>query len=189
MKIAVYCGSSAGNDPACTEAAAALGTWMGRNGHELVYGGSNTGLMGALADGVLRAGGAVTGVVPDVAVIKRRIHPGITTLVETDTVATRKTRMIDLADAFIALPGGLGTLDEITEILCLQSLGLVRGPVIFYSVKGYYAPMKAVFSNILENGFGSPAHFSEVVFAEDLADVAAALGGEAQTADRSGPTV
>ena len=176
MKIAVYCGSTAGNDSVFAENARALGEWMGRNGHELVYGGSHTGLMGAVANGVLHAGGKVTGVVPDVPAIKKRVHPGITKLIETDSVAERKTRMIELADAFLALPGGLGTLDEITEILSLQSLELVKGPVIFYNLKGYYEPMKLVFSRILENGFGKPEYFSQVHFPKRLEEVAEILG-------------
>ena len=175
MKAAVYCGSTPGNDGIYTKTAFALGEWMGQNGWELVYGGSKTGLMGAVADGVLWSGGAVTGVVPDVPVIKSRVHPGITTIVETDTMSARKAVMIELADAYIALPGGLGTLDEITEILSLRSLGLLRGPVIFYSMNGYYEPMKAVFSNILNSGFGRPEFFDGVVFAERLEDVAEVL--------------
>ena len=175
MKIAVYCGSTPGSDPAFAAAARALGEWMGNNGHELVFGGSKTGLMGAAADGVLSAGGAVTGVVPNVPVIRARMHPHLTNLIQTETMAARKSEMIAMADAFIALPGGLGTLDEITEILSLSSLDLVRGPVIFYSVLGYWDPMKAVFANILENGFGKPEYFSAVHFPRDLAEVAAIL--------------
>ena len=175
MKLAVYCGSTPGNDPAFRDAAFALGTWMGENGVELVYGGSKTGIMGAVADGVLQAGGAVTGVVPDVPAIRRRMHPGLTTLVETDTMAARKARMIELADAFLALPGGLGTLDEITEILSLESLDLIRGPVLFYNLNGYYEPVKAVFANILNSGFGKPEYFAAVHFPENLEDLADAL--------------
>ena len=179
MKIAVYCGSTGGKDPAFAEAAFALGEWMGRNGHTLVYGGSNTGMMGAVADGVLTVGGTVVGVVPDVPEIRRRVHPGLTALVETDTMAERKVCMIERSDAYIALPGGLGTLDEITEILSLESLDLVRGPVIFYSMKGYYEPMKAVLANILQTGFGKPEYFSNVTFADDLAQIAGVLGRQA----------
>lgn len=177
MRIAVYCGSTAGNLELYTGAAYALGAWMAENGHELVYGGSNTGLMGAVADGVLDGGGRVTGVVPDVPEISRRAHPRLTTRIEAGTMALRKTKMIELAQAFIALPGGVGTLDEITEILSLESLGLVRGPVIFYSMEGYYAPMQAVLDNILARGFGRPEYFSSVHFAENLEQLCCALEG------------
>lgn len=174
MRIAVYCGSSPGKDETFVKAALRLGAWLGKNGHELIYGGSNTGLMGAVADGVLCAGGAVTGVIPDVPLIRSRVHPGLTTRIETGSMAERKMCMLVRADAFIALPGGLGTLDEITEILSLQSLGIVRGAVIFYNVNGYYEPMKAVISQILQNGFGKPEYFSDVHFLdspEELAEV------------------
>ena len=178
MKIAVYCGSTPGNDPIFVEAARALGEWMGKNGHELVFGGSKTGLMGAVADGVLSVGGAVTGVVPNVPAIRSRMHGSLTTLIETESMAERKTCMIQRAEAYLALPGGLGTLDEITEILSLESLELVRGPILFYSVKGYYAPMRAVLDNILQSGFGRPEYFSRVFFPEDLSAVADALKEE-----------
>lgn len=175
MNIAVYCGSTPGSDPAFVAAARALGEWMGKNGHTLIFGGSNTGLMGAVADGVLSVGGSVTGVVPNVPVIRARMHPKLTTVVLTETMASRKSRMIELADAFIALPGGVGTLDEITEILSLTSLSILHGPVLFYDIKDYYAPMKAVLANILEKDFGKPEYFSAVHFPRDLAAVSAAL--------------
>ena len=177
MKIAVYCGSTPGNDPFYVQTARELGEWMGTHGHELVYGGSNTGLMGAVADGVLSAGGRVTGVVPNVAEIQGRIHRGVTTLIETETMAQRKSKMIELADAFIALPGGIGTLDEMTEIISLRSLKILQGPVIFYNMKGYYEPMKAVLSNILPHGFGRTKYFSEILFAERLEEIAQLLEG------------
>ena len=177
MRIAVYCGSSAGNDEAFAIAAYTLGQWMGEHGHELIYGGSNTGIMGAVADGVLESGGAVTGVVPNVPVILGRVHPGLTTLIKTETMAERKTRMIELADAFIALPGGLGTLDELTEILSLESLDIISGPIVLYSVNGYWEPMKAVFANVLQNGFGKPEYFSQVRFADSPEALSGILRG------------
>ena len=175
MRIAVYCGSSAGNREIYGKNAFELGAWMGRAGHELVYGGSETGLMGAVADGVLSEGGTAIGVIPDIPQIQSRRHPGLTRYIETDTVAMRKNRMIELAEAFIALPGGLGTLDEITEILSLSSLGIVSVPVIFYNMAGYYEPLKSVFSHVIRNGFGKEEYFSRVTFAEALEDIARAL--------------
>ena len=175
MKIAVYCGSTPGNDPLYTEMAHELGRWMGQNGHELVYGGSSTGLMGATADGVLAEGGRVTGVIPNVALIMGRRHPGLTQVIQTETMAERKTVMLEMADAYIALPGGIGTLDEITEIMSLHSLGIVRGPVILYNMNGYYESMRAVLDNILTHGFGKADYFRDVVFAEDLSQIIEAL--------------
>lgn len=175
MRVAVYCGSTTGKNEMFVRTARELGHWMGEHGCELIFGGSKTGLMGAVADGVLEAGGVVTGVVPKVAEIQQRMHPALTTLIETDSMAERKSRMIALAEAFIALPGGIGTLDEITEILSLLSLGLVKCPVIFYNVNDYYEPVRTVLSNILQNGFGKPSYFSDVVFADNLGSVARAL--------------
>ena len=175
MRITVYCGSSAGNREIYGKSAFELGAWMGRAGHELVYGGSETGLMGAVADGVLSEGGMAIGVIPDIPQIQSRRHPGLTRYIETDTVAMRKNRMIELAEAFIALPGGLGTLDEITEILSLSSLDIVSVPVIFYNMAGYYEPLKSVFSHVIRNGFGKEEYFSCVTFAETLEDIARAL--------------
>lgn len=167
MRIAVYCGSTPGNDSVFINSAKALGLWMGRNGHELVYGGSNTGLMGAVADGVLEAGGRVTGVVPNVPLIMRRVHSGITECIFTETMAERKTKMIELAEAFIALPGGIGTIDEITEIISLSSLGIVNAPVVFFNVNGYYEPMRAVLKNVVVNGFGKPEFFDRILYSDD----------------------
>ena len=102
MNIAVYCGSSSGDDPRFTQAAKELGKWIGENGHTLVYGGASKGLMGAVAGAVIEAGGKVIGVIPDVAIIQARKHTGLTELIETGSMAERKSKMIELADAFIA---------------------------------------------------------------------------------------
>ncbi|MBO6157816.1 MAG: TIGR00730 family Rossman fold protein [Firmicutes bacterium] len=175
MKIAVYCGSTPGSDPLYKENAYELGRWMGRNGHELVYGGSSTGLMGATADGVLAEGGRVTGVIPNVTLIIGRRHPGLTQVIQTETMAERKTVMLEMADAFIALPGGIGTLDEITEVISLKSLGIVHGTIIFYNMNGYYESMRAVLDNILAHGFDKADYFQDIVFAEDLSQIKKAL--------------
>jgi len=167
MRIAVYCGSTPGNDEAFTDSARKLGLWMGRNGHELIYGGSNTGLMGAVADGVLEAGGRVTGVVPDVPLIKARVHAGLTECIFTKTMAERKSKMIELAQAFIALPGGIGTLDEITEIISLCSLEIINAPIVFFNVKGYYEPIKQVLCGIVESAFGKPAFFDRILYSDN----------------------
>lgn len=171
MNIAVYCGSTPGNKSMFTERAKELGKWMAANGHNLVYGGSDTGLMGAVADGVLEAGGEVIGVVPDVPLIKSRIHKGITRCIYTDTMAERKTKMIELADAFIALPGGIGTFDELTEIVSLRSLDIIKGPVICFNVDGYYEPLRKVFKEIIHNGFGKPAFFDDIVYSDDFEEI------------------
>lgn len=175
MNIAVYMGSTPGSNSEFVRKAHELGQWMGENGHTLVYGGSKTGMMGAVADGVHETGGSVIGIVPDVAEIQARTYPYLTELVRTHTMAERKSEMIKRAEAFIALPGGIGTLDEITEILSLYSLKIVTGPVIFYNMNGYYEPMKAVLQNILQNGYGREEYFRDVLFAEGLDEIKEAI--------------
>lgn len=167
MNITVYCGSRSGSDPAFEAGARALGKWIGTHGHTLVYGGSAGGLMGALADEALAAGGKVIGVEPDVPMIRARQHPGLTECVYTDSMSERRTEMIRRGELFIALPGGLGTLDEITEVLDLRSLKLREAPVVFFNVNGYYEPMKAVFENIVKNGFGDSEYFGKILFTDD----------------------
>lgn len=171
MNIAVYCGSSDGNRKNYLGDAAALGKWIGGHGHTLVYGGSQGGLMGAAADAVLASGGKVIGVQPNVPLIKARRHPGVTEYIETETMAERKSVMIARADAFVALPGGLGTLDEITEILSLQSLKIVDAPIVFVNTEGYYEPVKAMIDTILQSEFGRKEYFEKVLFSDDIGEI------------------
>ena len=172
MNIAVYCGSSSGNNPRFTDAAVALGKWIGENGHTLVYGGASKGLMGAVSNAVMEAGGKVIGVIPDVAIIQARKHTGLTKLIETGSMAERKSKMIELADAFVALPGGIGTLDEITEVMSLTSLGISKAPIVLVDTDGYYRPLKAVLENILSAEFGKREYFSGVLVSEDMQEIA-----------------
>lgn len=168
MNITVYCGSTPGNREIYRQEAAALGRWIGEQGHTLVYGGSNTGMMGAVADAVLAAGGQVIGVIPDVEMIRKRRHPGLTEVIFTDTVSERRSRMIELGDAFIALPGGIGTLDEMTEVISLSQLEIIRKPIIFFNTEGYYEPMRQVLEHIVQNEFGKESYFAQVIFSNDL---------------------
>jgi uncharacterized protein (TIGR00730 family) len=171
MNIAVYCGSSSGNNPKFIESAKILGRWIGENGHTLVYGGASKGLMGAVAGAVIEAGGKVIGVIPDVAIIQARKHTGLTELIETKSMAERKSKMVELADAFVALPGGIGTLDEITEVMSLSSLEIIKGPVVLYDTDGYYRPLKAVLDSILNAEFGKREYFENVLLSEDIQEV------------------
>ncbi len=175
MNIAVYCGSSAGNNEKYIEAAKQLGKWIGESGNTLIYGGANKGLMGAVADSVLDNGGKVIGVLPDVPLIQARKHTGLTECINTSSMAERKSKMIELADAFIALPGGIGTLDEITEVLSLSSLDVVSGPIILFNTEGYYEPLRTVIRNIVESGFGRSEYFDGVLFSDDIEEIAVFL--------------
>ncbi len=162
MNIAVYCASRPGHDPAFARDACEVGRWIGGHGHTLVYGGSHTGLMGQVASGCLDAGGEVIGVIPEIPELMARKNPLLSRVIVTRDMADRRSEMIRLADGFIALPGGLGTFDEVTEVLSLKSLDLVKGKVAFFDTLGYYAKLKDAFRSILEHGFGEEAYFSQV---------------------------
>lgn len=139
MKIAVYCGSSPGPaDSEYMQAAYNLGQTLAQQGIELVYGGASVGLMGATADGALDAGGTVIGVLPDVLIEKELAHPGLTELKQVRDMHHRKAVMSELADAFIAMPGGTGTLEELFEVWCWAQLGIHHKPCALYNVSGFY---------------------------------------------------
>ena len=171
MNITVYCGSSSGNDLRYEESARKLGKWIGENGHTLVYGGAGKGLMGVISRQVLEYGGKVIGVLPDVPMIQARRQEGLTEYIETKTMAERKVRMIELADAFVALPGGIGTLDEITEVMSLSSLYITSAPIVLFDTDGYYRPLREVIRNIIESGFGRTELFEKILFSEDINEI------------------
>ncbi len=158
--LCVYCGSSPGFDPVYGQAARAFGTLLGRRGIKLVYGGGNVGLMGTLADAVLAAGGEVIGIIPQGLVDHEVAHLGLTELHVTRSMHERKAMMADLADGFVAMPGGLGTLEELFEILTWAQLGLHRKPVGLLNVAGYYDALVAFVDHTVEAGFVRPLHRS-----------------------------
>jgi uncharacterized protein (TIGR00730 family) len=150
--LCVFCGSSLPPDARFAENAGALGRELAARGVELVYGGGSVGLMGVLADACLAGGGRVTGVIP-VGLFRREIgHSGLTTLHEVGTMHERKQLMYDLADAFVALPGGLGTLDELAEISTWSQLGLHRKPIVLFDVDGFWDPFVAQLDAMVEVG-------------------------------------
>ncbi|MCR4782848.1 MAG: TIGR00730 family Rossman fold protein [Lachnospiraceae bacterium] len=171
MNIAVYCGSNSGNKDIYTKDAKALGEWIGKNGHSLVYGGAKNGLMGVVADAVIENGGEVIGILPNVPLIQERKQAGLTKYIETDTMAERKTLMIENSDAFVALPGGLGTLDELSEVMTLSYLKEVKGPIVIYNTDGYYEPLKIVFDKMCESGFAAESYFENVIISNDLGEI------------------
>jgi uncharacterized protein (TIGR00730 family) len=154
--VAVFCGSRSGNDPAYRDAAQALGQGLARAGLRLVYGGGRIGLMGILADAALAEGGAVTGVIPEFLTRREVAHAGITDLAVTDSMHSRKQRMFQAADAFISLPGGLGTLDETIEIITWRQLRLHAKPILICDVAGSAAPFLAVIEAAIEADFAAP---------------------------------
>lgn len=175
MNITVYLGANPGNDPALREAVRALGRWIGESGNALVYGGSKSGLMGELAQSVLDAGGDVTGVEPQFFIDKGYEYDEITTLIVTRDMAERKTKMIELGDAFIAFPGGTGTLEEISEIMSKVSLKQLAAPCILYNLNGYYDHLKALLAHMIDMGLSTPERQEGIYFAEMLDDIRAIL--------------
>ena len=176
MNIVVYLGANEGNDPCLREAVEELGAWIGKSGNALVYGGSKTGLMGALADSVLAAGGAVTGVEPQLFIDKGFQHEGLTQLIVTRDISARKSKMIELGEAFIAFPGGTGTLEEIAEVMSQVSLQQLRAPCILYNLNGYYNDLKALLAHMVEKRLSSQARQEGIYFAADLDEIKGILG-------------
>ena len=138
MHITVYLGANEGNDPCLRKAVEELGAWIGNRGHALVYGGSQSGLMGILADSVLTAGGEVIGVEPQFFIKNELQHDGLTKLIVIKNMSERKNKMIALGEAFIAFPGGTGTLEEIAEVMSKVSLKQLHAPCLIYNLNGYY---------------------------------------------------
>jgi uncharacterized protein (TIGR00730 family) len=171
MKITVYLGANEGNDPALKAAVRELGTWIGESGNSLVYGGSKSGLMGELAESVLAAGGTVTGVEPQRFVDEGFLYDAITELIVTSDITERKTKMIELGDAFIAFPGGTGTLDEIAEIMSKVALQDLDAPCILYNLNGYYHGLKILLDHMITMGLSSEEKLQGIYFASDLSEI------------------
>jgi len=152
-RICVFCGSSSGNSAVYAEAARELGRLLAGRGIELVYGGGRVGLMGAVADACLQAGGRVIGVIPQLLVDKEVAHNGLTELRVVQTMHERKALMADLSDAFLALPGGYGTWDELCEVLTWSQIGIQQKASGLLNVNGYYDPLFAMLERAVAEGF------------------------------------
>ena len=176
MDITVYLGADGGNDPAFARAVRELGAWIGRTGNGLVYGGSKAGLMGELAAAALGAGGEVTGVEPQFFIDSDAQLPGLTQLIVTDDIPERRRKMIELGEAFIAFPGGTGTLDEISEIISLVCLDRLSAPCILYNLNGYYDHLRALLDHMIENGLSTAERQRGIYFARNLDEIAELLG-------------
>ena len=167
--LCVYCGSSSGKYPEYAEQARAFGAEMARRGIALVYGGGKVGLMGTVADAVLAGGGKVIGVIPRQLVELEVAHPGLSELVVVETMHQRKTRMYELSGAFVALPGGFGTMDEMFEMLTWAQLGLHRYPCAFLDVRGYYSQLRVMMNHMVEEGFVRSGQRDSVWFGDSMA--------------------
>ena len=166
--ICVFCGASTGRDPRYAAAATAVGRTLAERGIELVYGGGRLGLMGAVADAALAAGGRVTGVIPAGLVERELAHRGVTELRIVSTLHERKAVMAELSDGFLALPGGLGTLEELAEVLSWAQLGLHRKPIGALDVGGFFGPLVGHLDHAAREGFVSEDHRDLLLVDVDL---------------------
>ena len=171
MNITVYLGANEGKDATLKMAVRELGTWIGESGNRLIYGGSKSGLMGAIADSVLKAGGEVTGVEPRFFVEHELQHNGLTRLIVTEDMTQRKSKMIELGDAFVAFPGGTGTLEEIAEVISKVAMNDLDAPCILYNLNGYYDDLKSLLGHMIEKGLSTEARQERIYFAENLEEI------------------
>ncbi|UOO81308.1 TIGR00730 family Rossman fold protein [Uruburuella testudinis] len=169
--IVVYCGSNLGNTPAYYQAACDMGKAIAARGSRVVYGGGKIGLMGTVADAAMQAGGEVIGVIPTFLREKEVAHTGLTRLIETPDMTTRKNQMIALADAFIAMPGGLGTYEELFEVLSQAQLRLHDKPVGVLNINGFFDALLAMMQQTADAGFMPQANMSLLCVAETPAQL------------------
>ena len=170
-RVCVFCGSSPGMRAAYAEGARALGVELVRRGIGLVYGGGSVGLMGAVADAVLSAGGEVIGVIPGPLATREIAHPNVTEMRVVSSMHERKATMASLVDGFIALPGGLGTLEETLEILTWSQLGIHRKPVALLNLEGYYDGLLRFLTHAVREGFIRPEYVALMLFADTAAEL------------------
>ena len=178
MNITVYCGAAEGTDPEFIVRAKELGTWMAAEGHTLIYGAGNSGMMGAVSDAFIEGGGRAIGVTPQFFVLAEETRDDLAEVVISDDMSARRSWMIEHGDAFIALPGGMGTLDEITEVMTYKRLGLlgrVNKPVMIYNVNGYYDRLFRFLDDMLGQGFCRQLDRDNVTEVTCLDDIKLAL--------------
>lgn len=173
--ICVFCGSSLGNDPIYQQMAQATGQEIAAQGKTLVYGGGRSGLMGVVADSALQAGGRVIGVIPNALVDRELAHMGLTELHIVNNMHERKTKMAELSDAFVALPGGAGTLEEIFEQWTWSQLGIHQKPCAFLNVDGFYDDLIKMLHASVERGFSQERFVDRLIVAEQIKDILAAF--------------
>jgi hypothetical protein len=169
--VCVYCGSGAGSNPLFIESAITLGKELAENGVDLVYGGGSIGLMGAVATSTLDHGGAVTGIIPSFLTKKERMLDRVQELIVTDDMHQRKRLMFERSDAFVALPGGIGTLEELVEQLTWQQLGRHRKPILIANIEGFWEPLLALLSHMRDNAFIRAGLAVEILKADTVAEI------------------
>ncbi|KAA0971277.1 TIGR00730 family Rossman fold protein [Aureimonas fodinaquatilis] len=189
QSICVYCGSSGGRDASYLQTAQALGTAMGQAGIRLVYGGGTRGVMGAVSEGVIHAGGQVTGIIPRFLVDKEAAEPELKRLDEliiTADMHERKHKMFERSDAFVAMPGGIGTLEELIEIMTWGQLGRHRKPIVIANINGFWNPLAALLDHMREEGFIHTAHQVQPLVIDRVEDIIPAILQAAENGNRHG---
>ena len=182
-RLAVYCGASMGTDPLFADTARALGGEMARRGIDLVYGGGHRGLMGVVADSVLARGGRVYGVIPQALVDLEVAHTGCTELITVTSMHERKAKMTELTDAFVAIPGGIGTLDELFEAWTWNALGYHSKPFCLLNVGGFWDGLIGFIDHVTESGFMSPERRAQLLVAGDIAEAIEKLDAATKAAE------
>lgn len=179
--LCIFCGSQAGANPAYAAATAALGREMAAAGTTLVFGGGRVGLMGVAADAVLAGGGKIVGVIPDFLKNKELAHTGATEMIVVPDMHTRKKVMFERSDAFCILPGGVGTLEEMFEIVTWRQLHLHNKPIVILNTEGYWQPLITLIDNMIGEGFAHRGHEALITVVNKPEEVLAAAAAELQT--------
>jgi len=173
--LCVFCGSRFGTDPGARALAVALGELLAREGITLVYGGGGVGLMGLMANAALENGGKVVGIIPRFLLQREAGHLRLTETLVVETMHERKLEMFERAQAFVVLPGGIGTLEELFEVLSWRTLGLHTKPIVIVDQNGYWESLTALLRAVVEGGFAEPAHLDHVAFVRDLGQLLPAI--------------
>jgi uncharacterized protein (TIGR00730 family) len=169
--VTVFCGSSSGSDPIYRSQAAMLGRILAQQNIRIIYGGAKVGLMGAVADAALSEGGKVVGVIPKFLRSKEIAHERLTELIMVESMHERKTKMHELSDGIIALPGGFGTLEELFEILTWAQLGLHKNPIGLLDINGFYDHLKQLLRTMVDNGFLKAINYDMLLISDDINDL------------------
>ncbi|CAM4117147.1 hypothetical protein AT575_08390 [Streptococcus penaeicida] len=171
MKLTIFCGASEGKNPIYREKTSELGLWMAQNKHDLVYGGGKVGLMGVIADTIIAQGGQTIGVMPTFLEEREIAHAGLSQLIIVDDMPKRKAKMMALGDAFIALPGGPGTLEEISEVISWSRIGQNDNPCILFNINNYFDHLRQQFDQMVTEGFLSQQDRDNILFSDDISEI------------------
>ena len=184
--ICVFCGARFGTDPGAGDIARALGRLLAEKGIRLVYGGGGVGLMGLVANAALDAGADVVGVIPRFLLQREAGHPELSETIVVDTMHERKLKMFERSEAFVVLPGGIGTLEELFEVLSWRTLGLHTKPIVIVDQGGYWQPLADLLKSVVERGFADPSHLDHVAFVRSLPEILPAIAAmPGETAPRA----